>query len=102
MGRRTFYACSLGILAVGVLVACPPPPEPTPEPEPDGGAATCASMCQHWAALGCEEAEPSPGGVPCVEVCLNVQGSGVLLWDLECRSRVDRCEDIDECERPPR
>ena len=89
--------------------ACPPPLPPGP-PQPssggstanDGGAggqATCANVCDHWDELGCEEGADTPSGQPCEAVCENIQGSGIVEWNLGCRARIARCVDIDGCER---
>ncbi len=92
---------TIAVVALLLGPGCPPPPpEPPPPPSPDGGVpATCESMCAHWAELECDVAEPTPGGASCAEVCENVQDSGIIEWDLECRSRVVTCPAIDRCER---
>lgn len=103
MGELRLFLLSLGLL-LGVASGCPPPvPDPTPEPEPlptvDAGEVGCAEVCNHWRALGCREADPTPNGSPCEEVCVTASQSGFLYWDLACRASVKRCEDIDACER---
>ena len=91
------------IIIAAALVVCtpPPPPEPVPvvPPPPGQHPPTCAVVCQHWTDLGCEEAHGTPGGAPCMEVCDNIMDSGVFEWDLECKSRVSSCDEIDACER---
>lgn len=83
--------------------ACPPPtPADDPEPpppryEPDAGA-TCASVCSHWAELGCPEADDSPGGESCEAVCTRVQESGIIEWNLACRAAINDCGQVDSCE----
>lgn len=71
------------------------PPEPV---SPDSNA-TCKTTCDHWRSLGCEEAKPTSAGGTCEDVCLNIQGSGIISWNLPCRATVKACEDIDRCER---
>ncbi len=73
-----------------------PPPQP-PKPEPVEGA-TCASACDRFRELGCPEGEDTAGGGTCEEVCQNVQDSGIIEWDLECRTGVDACDQVDSCE----
>ncbi len=86
------------VLCAWGLAACPKPiPNPEPEPELDGAApATCESVCAHWTDLGCKEAQPTPDGASCVEVCENIQQSN-LKDDLECQVAVTSCDQIDGC-----
>ena len=77
-----------------LLTGCPQPPRPVPPP----GAATCADVCKRYEALGCAAAKPTPKGTPCAEVCENLQSSGVLKFNLECRVRAATCEAADRCE----
>lgn len=100
MGELRLLALALG-LAVALVTGCPPPvPHPHPEPAADAGAEVgCAEVCAHWRALGCAEADPTPAGARCEEVCLTASRSDFLYWNLPCRANVQRCEDIDECER---
>lgn len=69
-------------------------------PEPDGAkrGASCASACTQLRYLSCEAAEPTGEGATCEEVCETVQKSGVIHWDLGCRSKAKTCEAIDACE----
>ena len=76
--------------------APPPPPPPDPTPYPD---ASCASWCTHAAALHCDAAKTTPHGATCEDVCSNVQKSGVVAWDLKCRTSAKTCESADLCER---
>lgn len=76
------------------LTACPPLPPPVPPP----GAATCQDFCTHLQKLGCEAAKPTPEGATCETVCLNIQNSGVIRWNLGCRTAALTCADIDKCE----
>lgn len=83
-----------------VLAGCPRPvPPPVPPGPADAAAASCASMCARLADLGCPAAKPTPEGASCEKVCQNVQDSGLILWNLECRTRAPTCAAIDECER---
>ena len=99
MGSVRLSALVLG-LVVAAASGCPPPvPNPQPEPVPDGGPVGCAEVCDRWRVLGCAEADPTPAGAPCEEVCLTASQSEFLYWNLPCRANVSACEDIDECER---
>lgn len=84
----------LPLLMAIVLTGCPKPK--VPEPKPDPNAATCETVCAHWADLGCEEAEPTPAGESCVAVCNNLQ-KGNMPDDLECQAAVKSCDEIDSC-----
>jgi hypothetical protein len=90
------------LLFLIALVACTPAPAPT-NPKPDaveaGTGFSCETACARWAELGCEEGKPTPNGASCAEVCSNLVYSGVVELNLECRSRVAKCSEIDECER---
>jgi len=61
--------------------------------------ATCEQVCKHMTALDCPSAQPTPNGASCVEVCENVQSSGMIEWNLDCRAAAATCESADECER---
>jgi len=82
------------------LTACPPQPpvEPDPPPYNPDAAAACDTVCEHWRSLGCEEGDDSPGGEPCDAVCTRVQTSGIIEWNLPCRSAIESCDQIDSCE----
>ncbi|MES1205009.1 MAG: hypothetical protein ABUS79_03650 [Pseudomonadota bacterium] len=96
---------AIALLAVFVLasVACPkplpPPAPPAPDADTDGGPATCASACARLQVLGCPAGAPTPKGAPCVEVCENVQSSGIVSWDLDCIARGVTCGSTDRCTR---
>jgi hypothetical protein len=75
------------ILFAFVLPACPATQ-----------SGSCASVCANMARLGCPSARPTAKGAPCVEVCDNLQNSGIVKWDLACRARAESCEAADACE----
>jgi hypothetical protein len=88
-------------------------PAPKPLPSADGGAAgspaggggggtggqapACERACRRLAELGCSEAQPTQCGVSCVDVCENVEGSGILSLDPECVARIHSCAEVDAC-----
>ena len=78
-------------LALLFLAACH-----TPTKRPTG--ATCADVCARGAALGCEYAKPSPGGVSCEAVCKDVVAGTDFVLDLECRAVASSCEAAERCE----
>lgn len=87
---------ALRLLLLAIFVsACSAVPAPSPKPEPK---ATCADVCARGVGLGCAFALPTEGGATCVEVCNNVQSSGIIEWDLECRASAASCEAVDLCE----
>ena len=97
------------VVALLLAVACTPmppqpplPPQPTPDPW-DGGddrsRGTCATACARALQLGCASAKPTAHGASCVEVCSNIMGSGVIRWNLPCRSAAASCVAADRCER---
>lgn len=70
------------------------PPTPTPVPVAD-----CKEVCLRARDLGCAISKPTANGKHCVEVCENIQGSGVITWNLACRIAATTCEAADACER---
>lgn len=93
------------LAALGLLFAlgCPkpyPPPEPPPVVDAGPPVATCEALCAHAAALGCPFSRPTPNGHTCQAVCLNVQGSGITSWNIECMVNAASCAAIDACEAP--
>jgi len=92
----------LGFAIVVTLTGCPrpiPPPVP-PTPDADAGAvASCASACARLQQLGCPAGRPTPKGVPCVEVCEDVNSSGLIVWDFDCVARALTCGATDRCAR---
>ena len=85
------------------LLGCrfiPEPVEPGPiPPEPQPSAASCTTACDNMREFHCEAAKPTVGGASCEKVCENVQASGIISWDLVCRTMANSCEDADNCER---
>lgn len=67
--------------------------------KPREPVATCADACARLVMLGCPAGQPTPRGASCEDVCRNVVESGVLAWNLACRSRAASCTAIDRCER---
>lgn len=80
-------------LATGCPAPAPPPPVPAP------GAATCADVCHRYQQLGCLAGQPTPHGASCEAVCLNVQASGAIRWNLDCRAGAATCAEADRCEQ---
>lgn len=65
---------------------------------PEGGS-PCARACKHMAALGCPEAQPTPGGTTCEQVCLNAEESGVISLAPGCVERSRSCDEAAACGR---
>jgi len=86
----------LVLIILGCSNGCGPAPTPVPPHEPVPVEATCKSVCAHGDELGCDWAATQAN---CSEVCNNVQASGILRWDLDCRIKAETCAAVDECER---
>jgi hypothetical protein len=86
------------LLLAAALAAsqCNPTPEPPPAPEPTGDA-DCEAACQRFASLGCEEAQSTPNGGTCLDVCENTQTSPAPL-NLACIVRSNSCAQARECQ----
>lgn len=92
------------LLALALLTACaactaytwdpPLPPRPPPE-QSDAGA--CERACARLSELGCEEAQPTPGGATCLEVCETAETSGYFTLDPNCIAEVGQCSDVERC-----
>jgi len=60
---------------------------------------SCHDVCKRGEQLDCSWALPTLEGATCIEVCQNVQSSGIVNWDLDCRVTAKTCNEVDECER---
>lgn len=90
-----------------------PPPAPPPAPPPVDAAAedatppsvdaeacgvmpTCADVCCHGRALGCDWAKPSPAGTACELLCAaytDPQAKPLLRWNLTACVTAKTCSD---------
>ena len=88
-----------------LLLGCPTPTDPiTPSPIPPPDTDLCVSMCDHLAALGCEEGQPvynsdlpGPVDVPnqsCADNCKELQDKGFFV-NPRCVLTVKSCDDIE-------
>jgi len=68
-----------------------------PDAAAPSGDVTCADVCAKYRALGCPEGNPTEEGDACEAVCENVQASGIVKLDLDCRANIASCAEIDEC-----
>lgn len=73
-------------------LACRPPKPPAP---PTG--VTCAEVCEQMTKLSCEAAKPTAEGASCLDVCRNIQDSGVVSWNLNCMVAAQSCSAVDAC-----
>lgn len=70
----------------------------SPTPPPPSGP-TCAEVCTRAATMGCDVAKPTAKGETCEKVCTEVEASGLIDLDLECRARAESCEAAEACEQ---
>jgi len=68
-----------------------------PGPADAGTPADCATACDHLRELGCPEAEPTPGGATCEEVCRNAEASGTFTLNPRCIAELGSCDGLDSC-----
>lgn len=87
---------ALLLSALAAALCCSPPPAPAPRVDA-GSPADCQAACDRLAELGCEEAQPTPGGASCVEVCNNTEQSGAVTLDPACVATIATCAAIDGC-----
>lgn len=85
-------------LALGaILAACSSRPardaDPLPKPPPDA----CAAACGGLKRAGCWEAEPTEGGITCVEVCRS--SSTERGWPLACWAASSTRAEVVACGR---
>lgn len=80
----------------GQADAAPAPPPPPPAADA-GPMRPCEAACARYAFLKCKQAQPTPDGASCVDVCENVESSGVMSLGPDCVAHAARCEDADAC-----
>jgi hypothetical protein len=73
----------------------PAPLPPKPQPEPSDHPATCADACAWFRARNCPQAEATPRGATCEQVCSNAGE----LFDNDCVLVASSCEAADRCVR---
>lgn len=73
------------------LIRCTPEPV-TPNPDP-----SCVGACSQLEILECEEALPSPGGVPCAEWCGHYHAVGYMRPWAECVAASTTIKDVRSC-----
>jgi hypothetical protein len=77
--------------------APPTPPQTVDAASPTPSVYTCTTVCTNLKNRKCKGANKTVKGSACVDVCQNVQDSGILTWDLKCRSTQTTCAAIDAC-----
>ena len=79
--------------------ATTPAPAPTPTVDASSNAGyTCTTVCTNLKNRKCPGANKTVKGSTCVDVCQNTQDSGIVSWDLKCRSTQTTCAAIDACQ----
>jgi hypothetical protein len=98
-GQNSPRPIVLAFLISLVFAGCPKPLPfpPNPRPMADADLYTCADACKHGFDLDCEFARPTPKGQTCLDVCGNVQQSGIIMWNLSCMSTASTCPAIERC-----
>ena len=76
---------------------CAPAYDPGPSPVDAGTLDDCERACARLAELGCPEAEPTPEGATCVDVCWNAESSGVVTLDPVCVAAINSCDELGAC-----
>jgi len=84
-----------------------PAPEPVPTPEPTPvpvvvvptAPASCDTACARFRIKDCPEGKPTNDGASCETVCTNMQSVGMIVYDLECASKINDCSEISRCPR---
>lgn len=90
--RSTLALAIVGALALALGAHCGNNPGPN-----EGDPESCADACARLAELECPEAEPTPEGASCVEVCENVEGSGTVTLNPACVIGITACAQVDAC-----
>jgi len=76
-----------------VLVSCSPTPSVSP-----AATADCEGACGQLAAIGCEEAKPSPKrGVECAEWCIDYHADDYMPPWAKCVSEATTVESVQAC-----
>lgn len=78
------------LLVLPLVLACEPPESKEPE-EP---TFTCETACANLRELACPEAEDTPEGSTCEDVCQNSFEVGIELyeWNVEQLTTATSCE----------
>lgn len=72
-----------------------PPPDVE---EPDAGESDCQRTCRKYERLTCKEAEDTPKGGSCEDVCENAAESGyVLAKEPGCAAESQTCDALRAC-----
>lgn len=112
--RKFLAILILALVALGCELGPFPKPPPQPEPpspwdnpgdaappepeEVDAAAHTpCYRACKQLAKLGCPEAQPTAAGATCVQVCTNIESSGVITMGPECVATAESCSIAKAC-----
>lgn len=96
-GGRVRFAV---IVLAAALAGCATTPTPTPVTPSPPGTPTCETACDHLAQLGCTAAQPTPAGATCLEVCTNIEDSGVIVYGVKCVTDAESCAKADNCGGP--
>lgn len=82
----------LNLIVALVLVGC------SPSPVSPAKSADCEGACGQLAAIGCEEAKPSPKhGVECAEWCIDYHADDYMPPWAKCVSEATTVQSVREC-----
>jgi hypothetical protein len=85
-------------LALTLAVGCNPLlPAPAPAPQKRDDV-PCSEACARLASLECEEAQPTPDGTTCVEICDGLNASGSVTYPTGCVAAAKDCAEARACE----
>lgn len=87
---------SLALLLLAARCSDPVAP-PGPEPVDAGTQADCRAACDKLLALHCPEAEPTPDGGSCFDVCWNAESSGYVTINPNCVANATTCDGVEQC-----
>ena len=94
--KTHFFSLLFLVLMLGALMHfCGCATVQTPPPPPVDYWNKCVALCDKGSALGCDWAQPTKDGLPCVTVCSMVE-EGPLKWNLDCIGYTT-CADTESC-----
>lgn len=76
------------------------PPAPTTVPAAASvDIALCPQVCTNYRNHHCPAGNPTDKGVPCETVCQEAIVTGLVRWNMACRTVAPSCDAAEACER---